>query len=53
MQELIEVNDIVWEFAHRGIITDKDLWLKKLKEDKDSYWLARKALHALRREEEK
>lgn len=53
MQELTEVNDIVWEFAHRGIITDKELWLKKLNEDKDSYWLARKTLHALRREEEK
>ncbi len=53
MQELIDVNDIVWEFAHRGIITNKALWLKKLKEDKDSYWLARKALHALRKEEEK
>ena len=53
MQELIEVNDIVWEFAHRGIITDKELWLKKLEEDKNSYWLARKALHALRCEEEK
>ena len=53
MQELIEVNDIVWEFAHRGIITDKELWLKKLEEDKNSYWLARKALHRLREEEEK
>ena len=53
LEELIEINDIVWEFAHRGIITDKELWLKKRKEDKDSYWLARKALHVLRMEEEK
>lgn len=53
MQELIEVNDIVWEFAHRGIITDKELWLNKLSSDKDSYWLARKTLQALRCEEEK
>ena len=51
VQELTEVNDIVWEFAQRGIITDKELWLKKLEEDKNSYWLARKALHALRCEE--
>ena len=51
IDELTEVNDIVWEFAHRGIITNKELWLKKLEEDKDSYWLARKALHALRCEE--
>ena len=51
IDELTEVNDIVWEFAHRGIITNKELWLKKLEEDKNSYWLARKALHALRCEE--
>lgn len=51
IQELTSVNDIVWEFSHRGIITDKELWLRKLKEDKYSYWLARKALQALRLEE--
>lgn len=48
IEELTEVNDIVWEFAHRGIITDSNLWLDKLSEDKNAYWLARKALHALR-----
>lgn len=53
MQELVEVNDIVWEFWHRGIITDKELWLNKLSSDKNSYWLARKTLHALRLKEEK
>ncbi len=53
LKELIEVNDIVWELAYRGIITDKELWLKKLEEDKNSYWLARKTLHALRCEEER
>ena len=53
MQELVEVNDIVWEFWHRGIITDKGLWLNKLSSDKNSYWLARKTLHALRLAEEK
>ena len=40
--ELTSVNDIVWELANRGIISDKDLWLKKLEEDKNAYWLARK-----------
>lgn len=50
-EELTGINDIVWEFAHRGIITDKELWLKKLEEDKNSYWLARKALDALRKAE--
>ena len=46
--ELTEVNDIVWEYAHRGIITDSALWLEKLKEDKNAYWLARKALNYIR-----
>ena len=40
--ELKEVNDIVWELWARGIITDKKLWLKKLKADENVYWLARK-----------
>lgn len=40
--ELTTVNDIVWELANRGIITDKDLWLDKLENDKNAYWLARK-----------
>ena len=43
-EELVTVNDIVWELSHRGIITDKDLWLKKLSEDTNAYWLARKAI---------
>ena len=47
--ELTTVNDIVWELANRGIITNKDLWLKKLEEDKDSYWLARKSANYIRR----
>lgn len=41
-KELETVNDIVWELNHRGIITDTELWLKKLAEDTDAYWLARK-----------
>ena len=46
--ELESVNDIVWELAHRGIITNTALWLNKLEQDKNAYWLARKTLHALR-----
>ena len=46
--ELTSVNDIVWEYAHRGIITDSALWLKKLEEDQNTYWLARKALNYIR-----
>ncbi len=47
--ELESVNDIVWELANRGIITNKDLWLKKLEEDEDSYWLAKKSANYIRR----
>lgn len=39
-----KVSDIVDEFEKRGIITERNLWLKKLEEDKNSYWLARKSL---------
>jgi N-acetylmuramoyl-L-alanine amidase len=42
--ELTSVNDIVWELAHRGIISDSDLWLEKLEKDSNAYWLARKTV---------
>ena len=42
------VNDIVWELAERGIITDKELWLEKLEKDKNAYWLARKCVNYIR-----
>ena len=41
--KLESVNDIVWELCHRGIITDKNLWLRLFKDDKDLYWLGYKA----------
>ena len=46
--ELTSVNDIVWEYAKRGIMTDTALWLKKLETDKNAYWLARKTLNYIR-----
>ena len=46
--ELTTVNDIVWELSHRDIITNTELWLKKLEEDSNSYWLARKTANYLR-----
>ena len=46
--ELTSVNDLVWELAHRGIISDKDLWLDKLEKDSNSYWLARKTIKFLK-----
>lgn len=45
--ELTSINDIVWELAHRGIISDKDLWLDKLESDSNSYWIARKTVKYL------
>ena len=51
MKELTEVNDIVWELAHRGIISDSDLWVDKLQKDNNAYWLARKALQFIRKHE--
>ena len=48
MKELTEVHDIVWELAHRGIVSDSDLWLQKLKDDVNAYWLARKVVKYLR-----
>ena len=47
--ELTTVNDIVWELSARGIISDKDLWLKKLEEDENAYWLARKCVNYIRK----
>ena len=47
-EELSEINDIVWELAHRGIISDKNLWLQKLNDDTNAYWLARKSVSYLR-----
>jgi hypothetical protein len=44
-KELTTVNDIVWELNHRGIISDTALWLKKLEEDTNAYWLARKTVN--------
>ncbi|MBE7051892.1 MAG: hypothetical protein E7395_04905 [Ruminococcaceae bacterium] len=44
-EKLESVNDIVWELAHRGIITDKALWLKLLEKDKDLYWLGYKCVN--------
>lgn len=49
--ELTTVNDIVWELSHRGIITDKALWLNKLEKDKNAYWLARKCCNYIRQQE--
>ncbi|MDD6308222.1 MAG: N-acetylmuramoyl-L-alanine amidase [Clostridia bacterium] len=48
MRELTSINDIVWELADRNIITDVALWMTKLEDDENIYWLARKCVHYLR-----
>ncbi len=48
VEELTSVNDIVWELGERGVITDAALWLRKLEEDENAYWLARKCLRYMR-----
>lgn len=49
-EELTNVNDIVWEYAHRGIVLDSDGMKKEMDENPDGrlYWLARKALQYMR-----
>jgi len=47
-KELTEINDIVWELAHRGIVGDSNLWLEKLQNDTNAYWLARKCVQFMR-----
>ena len=48
-KELADVLDIVYELAGRGIITNEPLWVKKLGEDINCYWLARKCAEQLRK----
>lgn len=44
--ELTEPNDIVWELAHRGIVSDAAGMVGEMEKDRDGrlYWLARKAV---------
>ena len=47
-KELTEINDIVCELSAKGIITEKELWFKKLENDQNAYWLARKCVNYIR-----
>lgn len=42
------INDIVWELANAGIITDSKLWIQKCENDMNVYWLCRKMANKLR-----
>ncbi len=48
--ELIKPNDIVWEYAQRGIVSDSVGMVREIEADPDGrlYWLARKALEYMR-----
>lgn len=47
--ELEKNTDNVWELAHRNIITNSTLWKLKGFEDVNVYWLLRKIVHYIRR----
>ena len=49
-EELTDIHDIVWEYAHRGIVLDSDGMENEMKENPDGrlYWLARKTLQYMR-----
>ncbi len=48
LKEVTTINDIVWELANAGIVTDSPLWLKKCDEDINVYWLCRKMANRIR-----
>lgn len=46
--EYTEVNDIIWELHHRGILSDRDLWLQYCNSDTNIYWFCRKLCQYVR-----
>lgn len=48
LKKVETINDIIWELANAGIITDSALWMKKCEEDKNVYWLCYKMANKLR-----
>lgn len=46
-QELTTPNDIVWELANRGLVTDKDGMIDEMEQNPNGrlYWLARKVVN--------
>ena len=50
IKELTDIHDIVWEYAHRGIVLDSDGMENEMKENPNGrlYWLARKTLQYMR-----
>ena len=50
LNEYTDVNDIVWELAHRGIVSDKEGMINEMSLYPNGrlYWLARKAVQYMR-----
>lgn len=43
-----DIEEILWELGHRGIVTNVDLWREKMNSDSNIYWLCQKAVHYMR-----
>lgn len=43
-----DIEEILWELSHRGIVTNADLWREKMTTDSNIYWLCQKAVHYIR-----
>lgn len=48
--ELTDINDIVWEYVHRGIVSDAEGMKAEMRQNPNGrlYWLARKTLQFIR-----
>lgn len=43
-----DIEEILWELGHRGIVTNADLWREKMTTDSNIYWLCQKSVHYIR-----
>ena len=43
-----DIEEILWELGHRGIVTNVDLWREKMTSDSNIYWLCQKSVHYMR-----
>ena len=43
-----DIEEILWELGHRGIVTNDALWREKMSTDSNIYWLCQKAVHYIR-----
>lgn len=48
VSEYTEINDIVWELHHRGIVSNSDMWVERCGKDSNIYWFCRKLCRYIR-----